>query len=38
MLTTIVIFVFCCVITGIYMWVVKEQLDQAEESDKGQGH
>ena len=33
MLTAIVIFVFCCVITGIYMYIVKEQIEESERAD-----
>jgi len=34
MLNALVILVFCCVITGIYMYVVKEQIEESERSEK----
>lgn len=30
MLTAILIFLFCCVLWGVYMWVVKEQIEDSE--------
>ncbi len=33
MLTTLVIVTFCVVITGIYMFIVKEQIEESERSD-----
>jgi len=33
MLTTLVIVTFCVVITGIYMFIVKEQIEDSERSD-----
>ncbi len=32
-LSAIIILVFCCVITGIYMYIVKEQLDESERGE-----
>jgi len=34
MLNALVILVFCCVITGIFMYVVKEQIEESERSEK----
>lgn len=33
MLTAILIFLFCCVLWGVYMWVVKEQIEESERSE-----
>ncbi len=33
MLTTLVIVSFCVVITAIYMFIVKEQIEESERSD-----
>jgi len=34
MLSAIVILVFCCLITGIYMYIVKEQIEESERGDQ----
>lgn len=33
MLTAILIFLFCCVLWGVYMFVVKEQIEDSEKVD-----
>lgn len=33
MLTAILIFLFCCVLWGVYMWVVKEQIEDSEKPE-----
>jgi hypothetical protein len=33
MLTAILIFLFCCVLWGVYMWVVKEQIEESEKPE-----
>ena len=33
MLTAILSFLFCCVLWGVYMWVVKEQIEDSEKPE-----
>lgn len=33
MLTAILIFLFCCVLWGLYMFIVKEQIEASEKAD-----
>lgn len=33
MLTAILIFLFCCVLWGVYMFLVKEQIEESERPD-----
>lgn len=33
MLTAILIFLFCCILWGVYMFVVKEQIEDSEKVD-----
>jgi hypothetical protein len=34
MLEALLILFFCCVITGIYLFVVKEQIDESEKAEQ----